>query len=46
MSQSNNKPIFKLKSSDGVVGAHFAKVKDAEDIFADVTKNLLERIDG
>lgn len=46
MSQSNNKPIFELKSSDGVVGAHFAKVKDAEDIFADVTKNLLERING
>lgn len=46
MSQSNNKPIFELKSSDGVVGAHFAKVKDAEGIFAEVTRNLLERING
>lgn len=46
MSQSSNKPIFELKSSDGIVGAHFAKVKDAEHIFADVTENLLRRIDG
>lgn len=46
MSQSNNKPVFELKSADGVVGAHFAKVKDATEIFATVTKNLLDRIDG
>lgn len=46
MSQSNNKPVFELKSSDGVVGAHFAKVKDASDIFGTVTEKLLERIDG
>lgn len=46
MSQRNNKPVFELKSGDGVVGAHFAKVKDASDIFGAVTKKLLERIDG
>ncbi|MGJ3258884.1 MAG: ParA family protein [Rhodospirillales bacterium] len=46
MSQSNNKPVFELVARDGVVGAHFAKVKDAESIFGTVTRNLLERIDG
>lgn len=46
MSQSNNKPVFELLSNDGVVGAHFAKVKDAKEIFGAVTKNLLGRIDG
>ncbi|MDG5496654.1 AAA family ATPase [Niveispirillum sp. BGYR6] len=45
MSQSNNKPIFDLKANDGVVGAHFAKVKDAEEIFKNVTLQLFERID-
>ncbi|WP_430512940.1 hypothetical protein [Pannonibacter phragmitetus] len=46
MSQSNNKPVFELKSSDGVVGAHFAKVKEASAIFGDVTTKLFERLDG
>lgn len=45
MSQSNNKPVFELIARDGVVGAHFAKVKDAGKIFGAVTSNLLERID-
>jgi cellulose biosynthesis protein BcsQ len=44
MSQSSNKPVFELSSNDGVVGAHFAKVKDAKEIFGTVTKNLLGRI--
>ncbi len=46
MSQSNNKPVFELLAKDGVVGAHFAKVKDAKNIFGSVTNNLLDRIDG
>jgi hypothetical protein len=44
MSQSNNSPIFELTGADGVVGAHFAKVKDAKKIFGDVSKELLRRI--
>lgn len=43
MSQSNHVPIFELSTRDGVVGAHFSKVKDAKDIFAKVVFNLLER---
>ena len=46
MSQSNNKPVFELLAKDGVVGAHFAKVKDAKKIFGSVTLNLLDRLNG
>ncbi len=46
MSQSSNKPVFELIAKDGVVGAHFAKVKDAEAIFKSVTKSLIERVNG
>jgi len=44
MSQSNNKPVFELLARDGVVGAHFTKVKDAKAIFGSVTNNLIARI--
>jgi cellulose biosynthesis protein BcsQ len=44
MSQSSNKPVFSLVSSDGIVGAHFAKVTETKAIFGDVTKSLLERM--
>ena len=41
LSQSAHAPIFKLKSADGVVGAHFAKVKDTERIYSGIADNLL-----
>lgn len=44
MSQSNNTPVFELSSKDGVRGAHFAKVRDATEIFEKVTNALLERL--
>lgn len=43
MSQSNHAPIFGLSAKDGVVGAHFSKVKDAREIFKNVSEELLER---
>ena len=43
MSQSNHTPIFALGARDGVVGAHFSKVKDSKAIFEKVSKGLLER---
>lgn len=46
MSQTANVPIFSLKAKDGVVGAHFAKVTDAETLFAAVAQRLLEIIEG
>lgn len=44
MSQSRHKPVFELTASDGIVGAHFAKVRDARQIFGSVAKNLVDRI--
>ena len=46
MSQSSNKPVFDLKASDGIVGAHFSKVKDAGKIFDKVTRVIIERAHG
>ncbi|WP_343713358.1 AAA family ATPase [Inquilinus sp.] len=43
MSQSNNAPIFELNAGDGVVGAHFSKVKDSKSIFEKVALSLLRR---
>lgn len=45
MSQSARKPVFQLKAKDGVRGAHFNKVKDAEDIFRSVTDQLVRNVD-
>jgi hypothetical protein len=44
MSQDSRKPIFELASADGVRGAHFAKVRDAKEIFQRVSEQLLENI--
>ena len=43
MSQSNNKPVFELTGKDGVVGAHFQKIKDAKKIFSDVSNAIIKR---
>jgi len=43
MSQSNHTPIFQLSARDGVVGAHFSKVKDSKGIFEKVSLQLLDR---
>lgn len=40
LSQRANSPIFELKAEDGIVGAHFAKVKDFESTLEAITKNL------
>jgi cellulose biosynthesis protein BcsQ len=45
MSQSSRKPIFELKGSDGVVGAHFQKVKEYEAIIAEISSSLVTNID-
>jgi len=44
MSQSSRKPIFSLKSADGIVGAHFAKVSDAEEIFSQIAERFLQNV--
>jgi cellulose biosynthesis protein BcsQ len=40
MAQTSTKPIFSLKSADGVVGAHFDKVKQFEAVISEIATNL------
>lgn len=44
MSQFQHKPIFELKSADGVVGSHFSKVEDARLLFRSLSNRLLENL--
>lgn len=41
LSQSANAPIFKLTAEDGVVGAHFSKVKEYGEVIEDIKNKLL-----
>jgi cellulose biosynthesis protein BcsQ len=43
LSQTSNKPIFELRGGDGVVGAHFAKVAEFEEVISEVADNLIAR---
>lgn len=45
LSQLSNKPIFLLGSQDGVVGAHFSKVREYEEVIKSITNNLLINIE-
>ncbi|ARJ69595.1 hypothetical protein B0A89_08115 [Paracoccus contaminans] len=45
MSQSKHKPVFRLQGKDGVVGAHFQKVRDSLETFAKVGESLLVRVE-
>ena len=44
MSQAAHRPVFALKAKDGVRGAHFNKVREAEQIFANVADQLIKNI--
>lgn len=44
MSQTARKPIFELKSKDGVRGAHFSKVADAHNLFEKIAVRLRENV--
>ncbi|MGV0696058.1 AAA family ATPase [Mycobacterium intracellulare] len=46
MSQLSRKPIFELKAADGVVGAHFQKVKEYEEVISGIGKRFLENVGG
>lgn len=45
LSQTANKPIFLLKSKDGVVGSHFAKVKEFDKSIFDLSSRFIENIE-
>lgn len=46
LSQLAHVPIFSLAAEHGVVGAHFAKVKDSGEIFKAVTETFLANLDA
>jgi len=46
MAQTATKPIFALKSADGVVGAHFDKVKQFEAVIKEIATNLSANMDA
>lgn len=45
MSQTAHKPIFDLSSVDGVVGAHYQKVKEFGDLMKKITDKLFEHME-
>ncbi len=45
LSQTAHKPVFLLRARDGVRGAHFNKVRDAEQIFERVATQLLQNVE-
>ncbi|MFP3593876.1 ParA family protein [Chryseobacterium sp. SIMBA_038] len=45
LSQSSSAPIFNLKSENGVVGAHFNKVKEYDNTIKSIVSNLQLNID-
>ena len=46
MAQSSRKPLFALKSSDGVRGAHFTKVKEAHKLFNEIATNFISQVEA
>lgn len=46
LSQTSNKPIFLLKSKDGVVGSHFAKVRDFDDFICELSGRFIENLEA
>ncbi len=45
LSQIANKPIFLLKSSDGVVGSHFAKVREFDKFVRELSERFMQNIE-
>lgn len=46
LSQTSRKPIFELKGSDGVVGAHFTKVKEYAAVVNDIATRFENQVEA
>ena len=44
LSQTANKPVFSLEGKDGVVGAHFAKVREFDEVINAIASNMSKNI--
>ena len=45
LSQSAHKPVFELNSTDGIVGAHFAKVKDYKGVMESIATRFINNME-
>lgn len=45
MSQTAHKPIFTLVNNDGVVGAHYQKVKDFSCLMENITNRMIQNVE-
>ena len=45
MSQTAHKPIFELTNADGVVGAHYQKVKDYSELMDSIASRMLSNVE-
>ena len=46
MSQTAHKPIFDLTNTDGVVGAHYQKVKDFSELMNSIARRMIENVEA
>lgn len=46
MSQTSHKPIFELTNEDGVVGAHYQKVKEFEQLMKDISQKVINNMES
>lgn len=46
MSQNSRCPVFDLKGANGIVGAHFTKVKESYELFERIGKNFLKNLEA
>lgn len=46
LSQTSRRPIFSLRATDGVVGAHFSKVREYRKIIAGIAEKLEKNLDS
>ena len=45
MSQNAHKPVFGLSNTDGVIGAHYQKVKEFENLMQNITNRLFANLE-
>ena len=46
LSQSAHRPAFEMTSSDGIVGAHFAKVKDFRNVMKTIAEQMIINVES
>ena len=46
ISQMAHKPIIDLEYQDGVLGAHFNRLKEYQEILSVITKNIYDNVGG